>query len=915
MFLKRLELNGFKTFAEKTEVEFPRGFQAVVGPNGSGKSNLTDAIRFCLGEQSLKVLRATRTEELVFAGTATRRAAPFCEVTLVFDNSDRHLPVDFAEVAISRRIERNGDTRYSINRTTCRLKDIHELLMGSGIGPGSFSVLGGREVDRVLSTDPRERRMMLEETAGVNRYRFRKHEAERRLQRTQANLTRLRDILAEVEGQLEESRKQLQRYERYRKAQDELKGLECQVAHYDWNLLDTKLRGLRQACLELEARLEEARCLEADLGRQLEAQEAQKADREAEREASAGRLSNLREEASARKAAYEGLFQRASELEHSARSARERCENTEERIEARTRDLDQLELKRPLLSDASEGARRAVAALRERWEGLPLPGQGAHAELRARLNEVDQELSRASARLETLHARLESDRRRVEEISALEAEAGGNLADAVDLEPELERARTRLSQAEERQRELETAWAASEKLLADARNSRRALEGQRRPLVSRCTELESFLEDRSGMPPAVRAVMAWKCSGTVGLVGELVRVPEGLELAAEAALGGHLNDVVTRDRGTASELIDRLKKERVGRVTFWPLDLSRKPAPRPELPSRQGVVGLALELIGYPAEILPVLEEMLGRTVFMEDLPSALALYDRGFGRRPHLVTLQGEYLAPSGALTGGALQQNRSGLLARRRQLEEARASLQELERRLAEQQEREEQTQRHRGDLEAARGELVEQIRQGRLEVGDMEARRRRYQEDRERAQRAAEKLSAEREELTRRSQQALEEVEALSATRGALAAEQEEQRTRLAQTQEEETRLQLARERVQQDLLQSELELSRRQQAEQDLQREIAANLERLEELRSDREAAGQEEERCRGARQELEREGAELQDLLDRLGSELSTEGSRLEALKGQLSELEAACSGLKRSHHDAATQASELERKL
>jgi chromosome segregation protein len=245
LFLKRLELYGFKTFSQKTEIEFTRGFLAVVGPNGSGKSNLTDAIRFCLGEHSVKAMRATKLDELVFAGTPTRKGSPYAEVTAIFDNSDQVLPLDLPEVAITRRLEADGDSKFFINRTACRLRDIHELLMGSGVGPGSFSVLGGKEVDQVLSTDPKERRNMLEETAGVNRYKFRKREAQRRLEKTAGNLTRLHDILRELELQLEESEKQLERYRKYREAQVELKALELELAIQEWSRLQQQIEELR----------------------------------------------------------------------------------------------------------------------------------------------------------------------------------------------------------------------------------------------------------------------------------------------------------------------------------------------------------------------------------------------------------------------------------------------------------------------------------------------------------------------------------------------------------------------------------------------------------------------------------------------------------------------------------------------
>lgn len=915
MYLKRLELSGFKTFADKIDLDLPRGFLAVVGPNGSGKSNLTDALRFCLGEQSLKVLRANKAEELIFAGTNTRRPAPFCEVTAVFDNTDSHLPVDFAEVSITRRIERSGDTKYFINRTTCRLKDIHELLMGSGIGPGSFSVLGGREVDRVLSTDPKERRMMLEETAGVNRYRFRKQEAERRLQRTAANLTRLKDILTEVELQWEEARKQLARYERYKKAQDELKDLDCQVAHFDYSQLEARRLLLQSRVDELEGKANLSQSEELQLAERLEALQQQRALQETERERQQAEMASEREEASAKKAAYDGMFRRASELEHSAKATEERLQNAQERLVLRNHDLSRLGREKPRLEAEVAEAEEKVKRLRAEWEALPLPGQGAHGDLRGRLQQLDQEMSRLMARAESMRARLDTDDRRLGDLDELELAAMNEVGEVVELAPLVEDAGARLTAALERHEGLKTAWTASEKDLMDARNTRKMLESERRPLFTRCNELESFLEDRSGMPPAVRAVMAWKVPGTVGLVGELIKVPQGMEVATEAALGGHLNDVITRDRSTASNLIDRLKQERIGRVTFWPLDLSRKAAPRPELPSRQGVVGLALELIGYPKEILPVLEEMLGRTVFMEDLPSALALYDRGFGRRPHLVTLQGEYLSPSGALTGGSNAQNRSNLLTRKRQLDEARAALQGHEKKLVELGEREEHVQKMRYELEREKAILDDEIRKLRQEHDDLLARQKRQDADQERSNKALEKLEAERAEIKKRGEDWRAELDHMYETRARLEADQESCKELLQQTQEEEARRQIARERTQQQVLEAELDLQRRVQKVEELNRELASIQSRADELSADQAAAVAEQERCLQARRDLETEGAQLQADLARLEVELVARGAALDELKAALGGVDRDLAELKKQHQAAAASAGENSRQL
>ena len=305
MYLKRLELFGFKTFSKSTTIEFPHGFMAVVGPNGSGKSNLTDAIRFCLGESQVKALRATKLDELIFAGTRDKQPAPYCEVTVVFDNSDGSLPMDLSEVAITRRLTRDGGSKFRINGTTCRLKDIHEMLMGSGVGPGSFFVLGGKEVDRVLSNDPKDRRMMLEETASVNKYRFRKKEAARKLDQTEDNLIRLHDILKEVGEQLQESKRQLQRYERYKASKDELANLRRRVALHDVTSLRARAQALNLEVSQVQEKMDLAKEAEVTARKALRSISSEKEAADREREKISAQLSALRERTGATTAAKE----------------------------------------------------------------------------------------------------------------------------------------------------------------------------------------------------------------------------------------------------------------------------------------------------------------------------------------------------------------------------------------------------------------------------------------------------------------------------------------------------------------------------------------------------------------------------------------------------------------------------------
>jgi chromosome segregation protein len=836
-------------------------------------------------------MRATKLEELVFAGTPTKKGAPFAEVTAIFDNSDGVIPVELSEVAITRRLDADGDSKFYINRVSCRLRDVHELLMGSGIGPGSFSVLGGKEVDQVLSTDPKDRRAMLEETAGVNRYKFRKREAQRKLEKTAQNLTRLQDILGELADQLEESTKQLGRYQQYKAAQIELQGLETQLALNDWVQLNLNLAKYQDSTARAETALKAAQARAAGLSGQAEQLNLAKSTLEGARDGCNQELSCLREQIGISKARYDSIFQRANMLEQGAASALSRFEHSQKRLEDSHRELATMEQLLPQAEVHAQVAAEAVAGVKAALAGLARPGQGPHGELRTRLGNLEREHQTLVGKREALLARLENDRARRGELMDQLAAA------KLELEQMGDESRAETDPAELLQRlHANVEKSKQEKLgfdrqLEELRQTRRKLEGERRPLVGRLAEIEAILEDRSGLPPAVRSVMSWKVAGTVGLIGELIQVPPGLEQAFEAAMGGHIYDVVTRDRKAAAQMIDRLKQDRLGRATFWPLDLQRQPPPPPQLPDKRGVVGVALDLLGYPPEIAEVLAEIVGRTVIMEDMPLALALYDRCRGRRPHLVTKQGEYLNPNGALTGGSLRQNQTGLLGRKKVLEEARAAVQAHEKKLTELNAQEEKLQLARQNAEAAANEAQEEFRELRRELADQEADLRRRTGDRDRSAKLVNRLQGELKQIDERAQQS-EDGQAQHTKRlEEIVRERTDVEEKLLLFQAEEARLQAERELAQRRLMEAELEYQSRSRQLQELQREQQRLSTRQSELQQELANSQSERENSLSARQALEIEGKDLEVEMERLKALLVQSNQALEGVRQQLAELE------------------------
>lgn len=891
---------------------------AVVGPNGSGKSNLTDAVRYCLGEQSSKVLRASKLEELVFAGTPERPGAQFSEVTAVFDNSDGHLAVDFSEVAITRRTTRDGDSQFFINKAACRRRDVHELLMGSGIGPGSFSVLGSKEVDMVLSSDPKERRQMLEETAGTNRYRFRKNEASRRLEQTRQNVVRLHDILTEVTASASESHKAVDRCHRYKKAQQQLRELDINLSQANYNAIKQQNAQASLALDEAQRLSIQADQYEQETNAALEAVEQARTQRQEQHQQILQVVAQLREQLSSSKASHEALFRQAKQIEQNSRSAGARLDNIQERWQERQKELVLLRAALPELNDQAQQAAEQLQQLQQQFEACPQVRSGNTAEIRAKLAQLDRRRSQLQARQESLKARNEQYQQRQQEAemqaSAYLQEAQPSPTAALSAE-EVTKAQTASLQAAEEEQQTAKQGQALRQSIIQTRTKRQETEKRRRPLATRVMELEAVLEDRVGLPPAVRTVLNWRESGTIGVIAELIKTKPGLEAAMEAALGGRLSDIVTEDRQAASRLIDRLKRERAGRVTFWPLDLERRELEPIALPTQQGVVGQAMNLISFPSNLRPVLSQMLGQTVIMQDLPSALALYDKCRGRRPHLVTLQGEHLSPIGAVTGGAIKGDRSGMLVRRQQLDTARQTLEDLDTQVSDLIKLEETQTQQLAQAELALTKAREATRHSRQQVADLQAELHRHDQDALRAAQAAEKLQAEAAQLKQRIETQNAELATLEQNQNTIEDEWDQLRSQLTRSQEEDAEIQLQRERLRRQILDANLTTSKAAQALEDKNRQIAELQKRCEELLEDKQQANDEISQAGEMRGQIDLEEQQLQQSIAELTASLAKQEVSVADYKEQYEQQDAQQKALRQQQALASKKARELGEKL
>ena len=722
MILKSLELQGFKTFPDKTSLQFERGITSVVGPNGSGKSNISDAMRWVLGEQSVRTLRCSKMEDVIFNGTPQRKALGFAEVTLTIDNADRRLPFDNDTVAVTRRYYRSGESEYLINKNTVRLKDINELFMDTGLGRDGYSIIGQGKIDSIVAARSEDRREIFEEAAGISRYRYRKEESERRLNKAEENLVRLRDILSELEGRVEPLRLQAEKAEQFIALDKEKKELEIGI----W------LETLERSGKVLREHGEKISLAQAQHG-ELEEEIQSIAQRTEENLREVNRCTVGMEEARAQAAALDEQAVRAegeaSLLENDAAHNRENLHRLEGQVEEASRsgqDVDQeISGKREEMAQKErqiQESRDRLLAFTQRLEELR---QGADEATR-QMEQAAVELAQYNASLAEQRIALSSTQTSVVEIR--------HRAGAV--EESVRQAQERLASAQQEARELEELLQAAETAVSGREN---AVKGYEMRLESRrrraqqakeawdklvldgneqlrraklLTDLERNLE---GFSQSVKQVMKeagrGMLSGVCGPVTQLLKTPREYAVALETALGASMQHIVVETEQDAKNAIRLLKQRDWGRATFLPLTTIRGNVYDPrEIQQLPGFVGMANTLCSCEEKYGSIRDSLLGRVAVAEDLDSAAAIAKRT-GYRLRVVSLDGQVVNAGGSLTGGSKGRS-SGLLSRASEIQRIREKAADLQRQAeaAQQEYRQRQGELSscEAELDAARGEL---------------------------------------------------------------------------------------------------------------------------------------------------------------------------------------------------------------
>ncbi|OUN01185.1 MAG: chromosome segregation protein SMC [Paenibacillaceae bacterium ZCTH02-B3] len=835
MHLKRIELIGFKSFADRTELEFGRGITAVVGPNGCGKSNISDGIRWVLGEQSPKTLRGGKMEDVIFAGSDTRKPVGYGEVSLTLDNSDGALPLDYTEVTVTRRLSRSGESEYYINRQPCRLKDITELFMDTGVGREAYSIIGQGQVEQILSTRAEDRRGIFEEASGIVKYKTRKKEAQKKLEDTEQNLIRIGDLIGELESRLEPLAEQARRAETYKSLAEELKKLEISLyvhqieqVHRSWSEANDRLAELKERVASLaaeaarrDAALEEKRAallaLEEAVGR-LQGELMACVE---ETEKTEGQLEVLKEREVHLKRNREGLQDSLASVE--ARLAELAAEADAVRLR-REQTAEELQLLRALLAEeearlaAAESGAETEARLRaELFDAMQAIVQ-ARNDLRY-LGQQREQLAGRAARLEEERSRWNGER---EALEARRREIGERLAAAA----------AELALLSERQTEEGVRLAELERLREEALAEARRWEQRRSALMSRRDTLRELMDAYEGFQQGPREVLKMarrgELAGVHGAVAELIRTDARHETAVETALGGALQHIVTDDEAAARAAIEMLKKRQAGRATFLPLDVIRPrrldEQDRRAAQAEDGFVGVAAELVECDARYADIVGSLLGQVIVAERLEQANRIAAR-LHYRCRVVTLDGDVVHPSGSMTGGSRLKQAVSLLGRGRQLEELAREIAVAEasrdaaRKEAEDRAKEAAETSRR--IEELRG-LAERVR---LDEQRLLAERERFAQEEKRLEAAGAALDA--------------EAASLAAERGRLDDEENRLKARLDDLSGEERRLQEAvreaealrlrnqseKEKIQEALTERKVAIARLEQELQSLDEQAA------------------------------------------------------------------------------------------
>lgn len=697
MYLKSIEIQGFKSFANKIVLQFHNGITGIVGPNGSGKSNIADAVRWVLGEQRIKQLRGGSMQDVIFSGTELRKPLSYAYVAITLDNSDHQLAIDYEEVTVARRIYRSGESEYLINGTTCRLRDVNELFYDTGIGKEGYSIIGQGQIDKILSGKPEDRRELFDEAAGIVKFKRRKATAMAKLENEKQNLVRVTDILSELEKQTGPLERQSETAKVYLKKKESLKVLDINVFLMESEKireqladLDGKLKISTEELSETESKYERIR-IEYDqiqneietLDASIEAERSKLSDTGLLRGKLEGQIEVLKEQINSAKGSEQHLNNRKASL------------NAE--IEMREKELQKIAEDKALTDKEVETMSASANEVKEKLAQIQNDITTLNEKIETGKNTIMQELSKRA----TIKSKMGRFDTMMEQINIRKSELNSKLlrakSDEAAREENMKALEEKFQVVSKELADLDAQIAGREATLGDMREELtkkdellRETQNLYHQEKSKLEALSNLTERYEGYGGSVKKVMELKeqQKGIIGVVADIIQVDKKYETAIEVALGGNIQNVVTKDEDTAKKVIQYLKEHRLGRATFLPLTSIKNPQEfkNPEALQEKGAIGMADSLVKIKDEYKDVAKAMLGRIMIVDNIDNAVKIAKK-YEYSIRMVTIEGELLVPGGAISGGAFKNN-SNLLGRRRELEELEKKLADLQKQIDEKQ-----------------------------------------------------------------------------------------------------------------------------------------------------------------------------------------------------------------------------------
>ena len=694
LHLKKLEIQGFKSFADKIEIDFKEGITAIVGPNGSGKSNISDAIRWVLGEQSVKTLRGSKMEDIIFSGTDIRKALGYAEVSIIFDNKDGVIPLDYQEVAITRRMFRSGESEYYINKNSCRLKDIKEIFMDTGVGKDGYSIIGQGKVDEILSSRPEDRRNIFEEAAGIVKYKSKKEASEKKLEKTKENLIRIEDIIGELQKQLEYLKEQSEKAKEFLELSGELKSLEVNLFIRKIEEIENSLKLYQEEKeklqLKIDSIVEDKSAIENKsnlMKEEIESLENLIHNMQSEKLEILNELNQKKSDVEILKEKRKFHIKDGNRLDMELKELSNEKNKNINRKNILEKEILKLEEELESLKNGYKDKNENLVELNKKIEiseknievekSSLMNNYNLIADKKSKINNmvsfeenISNRIRQLEREIEKLKIAIDEDMVLIEEIEKIEVRGKDEILN-------FNRSIAQLKLEEKEYQEN------LNNLYGEINKNKVKLQGN----ISNYNLLKNMEEDYEGYYKSVKNLML-RCKNNemldkklIGIVVDLIKVEEKYEKAIDVALGGSLQNIVTANEEDAKFLIDYLRENKLGRITFLPLTTIKGNLVNISVEDRNeyNILGLGSELINYDIKYKNIMEYLLGRTIVVEDLQDAIAVARR-FNYRFRITTLEGDILNPGGSMTGGSMPKISGNLLNRKTRLENLKTEINQL-------------------------------------------------------------------------------------------------------------------------------------------------------------------------------------------------------------------------------------------